>query len=369
MQKKVIALAVAGILAAPMAAQAGVEVYGKARLSFGSITNDDSASNHDKNKLAVSSHASRLGFKGAEDLGNGMKAVWQIERGIDFTDKTGPSGSDLSTRNTFAGLTGDFGTALLGTHDTPYKISTGSLDPFGDTFADYNAVIDSTQDARSANVVAYISPSMSGFTVAAAYVTDFVNDNLPDTTTTSATDKKKQPAISLAGMYSNGPLYAALAYQKVNETSATCSATKCEDIKGVKLGVGYKINQFNLGVVYEKVNASNSVDQKNAYISGVMDMGSGMNLKAAFGKKGNPTSMSNADAKFFALGVGKNMTANTELYALYTSIKDGVNATTAGVGAYGLGVGNQPIGAAGPVGGESKAAAFVVGINHNFSSM
>lgn len=362
MQKKLIALAVAGVLATPMMAQAAVEVYGKARVSVGSITNDDSTAGLDKSKLAVSSHASRLGFKGNEDLGDGLKAVWQIERGVDITDGS----STLSVRNTFAGLAGGFGTVILGTHDTPYKIATGSLDPFADTYADYNAVIDSTNDARSKNVIAYISPDMSGFTLAAAYVTDFNDDNLVDTTTYGGGNKKKQPAISLAGMYTNGPLFASLAYQKVDETGNTpAGATKADPLKATKLGLGYKINQFNVGLVYEDVDGGNSIKQKNTYLTGGMDVGSGVKVNLALGKKGNPTGTSDAEGKFFALGATKSLSANTEAYVQYASIKDGKNAGAA----YGLGVGNQAVGAAGPAGADAKAATFAVGLNINFSSM
>ena len=267
----------------------------------------------------------------------------------------------------------DFGTALLGTHDTPYKISTGSLDPFADTFGDYNAVIDSTHDARSANVIAYISPSMSGFTVAAAYVTDFATDNLPDTThygTGATATEKKQAAVSVAGMYSAGPLYASLAYQSVAETGGTpTGATQADALKAMKLGLGYKVSQFNVGFVYEDVDFGASSKQKNTYVSGVMDMGSGMSLKAALGKKGDLTSTSDTGATFFTLGAGKNLTANTEVYALYANIKDGKSATPSATGSGNLGVGNQVIGAAGAAGSDLKASAFVVGINHKFSSM
>jgi len=384
MQKKLIALAVAGVLAAP-AAMADVTVYGKARLSFGSISNDDPTAANDNSKLAISSHASRIGFKGSEDLDNGMKAVWQIERSVDFTDKS----STLGVRNSFVGMAGEFGTLLLGTHDTPYKIATGKLDPFGDTFADYNSIIGTAHDQRSRNVLAYISPDMSGFTLQAAYITDFLDDNLNDSNPNQA-----NPAISLAGMYSNGPLYVTLAYQSISEysgkmlngksiagTSVTesCSAaSKCGDATATKLGVGYQINQFNLGLVYETTSldtttggtyGGNSVDQSSTYLSGVMDLGSDMKLKAAYGKKDDldvSGTVNDTGATFYALGLSKNMSSNTELYALYTSVSNGKNA---GDMASDLGAGNQPINANGASGSDLNASAAVVGINLKFSSM
>ncbi len=347
MQKKIIALAVAGILAAPVAAQAGVEVYGKARLSVGVISNDDTTANREDSKLSISSHASRLGFKGTEDLGSGLKALWQIERSVDFTDKS----TELGVRNTFAGLAGDFGTVLLGAHDTPYKMATGSLDPFVDTFADYNAVIDSTNDARSKNVLAYLSPDMSGLTMAAALITDFTDDNLVDGPGT------EQRAISLAGMYKNGPLDASLAYQSVSEYTGT------EDMTAVKLGVGYAVAAATkLGFVYENVDMGNVVgDQSNLYFSATHGLGNGLTVNAAFGQKDDLGNTPDSGATFFAVGVNKALSDKTEVYALYTKIDNDVSAND-----YGLGVGNQSIGAAGT---EPTASALVAGINLKFSSM
>ncbi len=364
MQKKIIALAVAGILAAPVAAQAGVEVYGKARLSVGVISNDDATANREDSKLSISSHASRLGFKGTEDLGNGLKALWQIERSVDFTDKS----TTLGVRNTFAGLAGDFGTVLLGSHDTPYKMATGSLDPFADTFADYNAVIDSDNDARSRNILVYLSPDMSGLTMAAALITDFADDNLKDSNAS-----QEQGAISLAGMYKNGPLDASLAYQSVKDAVGT---GPYEDMTAVKLGVGYAVaSATKLGLVYENVDMGNVMgDQSNVYFSAAHGLGDGMTANFAFGQKGDLGNTSDSGATFFAVGVNKALSDKTELYALYTKIDGDKNANNA----YGLGVGNQSIGAAGTTGagtigspyvGDSSASALVAGINLKFSSM
>ena len=355
MQKKIVALAVAGILAAPMAAQAGVEVYGQGRLSMGIISNDDSNSAKEDSKLSITSHASRLGFKGNEDLGNGLKAMWQIERGVDFADGS----TTLGVRNTFVGVAGGFGTVLLGTHDTPYKMATGSLDVFVDTHADYNAVIDVTNDARSKNVLAYLSPDMSGFTLAAAVVTDVADDNLVDTTTTSATVAKKQPAISLAGMYKNGPLDASLAYQSMSETSTVMSGSKFDDLTAVKLGVGYAVAAATkLGFVYEDVDfGGNNNDQSNIYLSAAHGLGNGLTVKAAFGQKDDVGNNADTGATFFALGVNKALSDKTEVYALYTKLDSDKNDS------YDL----VNVGAAG--GTEDSASALAAGINIKFSSM
>ena len=150
MKKSLIALAVAGSFAAPaaFAATANVDIYGVMNIAI----EDTDVSGRDLN---VVDNFSRIGFKGSEDLGGGLKAIWQIESqlsnnaqdGVGGAYDAGTTGDSLGNRNTFIGLSGGFGTVLAGRHDTPYKIATGKYDIFGDTIADYNLCLLYTSDA------------------------------------------------------------------------------------------------------------------------------------------------------------------------------------------------------------------------------
>ena len=73
------------------AAQAGVEIYGKARVSV-DYNNNDNCAGFEKSNMSLSSDASRLGLKGDEDLGNGLSAMWTVEQNVDF-DAARPSTS------------------------------------------------------------------------------------------------------------------------------------------------------------------------------------------------------------------------------------------------------------------------------------
>jgi predicted porin len=100
----------------------------------------------------------------------------------------------------------------MGRHDTPLKLSTGKLDLFADTMADYNGTI-GFQDLRADNAVAYISPSFSGFTLAAAIIpgsmsTAGVGANIDSDSIAEG--------YSIAGIYSNGPFYGSVAYESVS---------------------------------------------------------------------------------------------------------------------------------------------------------
>ena len=70
MNKKLIVIGIAAVLAAPMVAQAGTEVYGGARVSVDFNSNGDDTTGNEKSKMSVGSNGSYLGFRGDEDLGN-----------------------------------------------------------------------------------------------------------------------------------------------------------------------------------------------------------------------------------------------------------------------------------------------------------
>lgn len=146
MNKKLLAIAVAGVMAAPMAAQADVNVYGKFKMGVSSV-NDGTNSG-----LAVTTDASRLGFKGSEDLGDGLEAIYQLETEV-FPDA---SGAATFGRNTFIGFKAGWGTVRMGKYDTAYKTTTAKMDPFADTAGDMTGTgFLSSYDLRENNMISY----------------------------------------------------------------------------------------------------------------------------------------------------------------------------------------------------------------------
>src|SRR5512143_4270427 len=119
MKKSLIALAVASAVSAPaFAATSNVDIYGKLHLSVNFL--NDQCDNKAQcigvntpanvaadgmNNVSISSNASRIGFKGTEDLGGGLAAIWQVETGFNADGQTsGGSSGAWATRNTFVGL-------------------------------------------------------------------------------------------------------------------------------------------------------------------------------------------------------------------------------------------------------------------------
>jgi predicted porin len=117
----------------------------------------------------VNDRNSRLGVKGSEDLGNGLKAIYKME----FAVHVG-SGDTITNRNQYVGLAGGFGTVLMGRHDTPTKMIQAK-DLFNDggltdnkTIAGGLGVMGKGMENRLSNVVAYVSPSFAGVKLLAA---------------------------------------------------------------------------------------------------------------------------------------------------------------------------------------------------------
>ena len=121
MQKKLIALAVAGLgLSSTAFAQTNVTIYGIFDATFDSVKADDTttpvAGAANRPSLSrINSNSSYIGFKGTEDLEGGLKAIFQFETGFN-TDAGIYSGS---ARDTFLGLQGGWGTVKLGNFSGP----------------------------------------------------------------------------------------------------------------------------------------------------------------------------------------------------------------------------------------------------------
>jgi predicted porin len=124
MNKKMIALAVAGVMAAPIAS-AAPSVYGRvqAELADAEWTVDGNAALSDEGRNLVDNAMGRVGIKGSEDLGNGLSALYKYE----FKTNTVTSGG-LSDRATYVGLKGAFGTVTFGRNAGAYKGT--NLDPY-----------------------------------------------------------------------------------------------------------------------------------------------------------------------------------------------------------------------------------------------
>ncbi len=350
MKKKLLTLAVAAAL--PMAAQAAnaeVTIYGKLHASIDYVDYDANNTTigaggapYDRDsQWDVTSRASRLGFKGSEDLGNGLKFIWKVETQMSITD-----GGTFGFRNTYVGLAGGWGTFLYGRHDTPVKMSTGKLDIFADTIADYNIGSQTGGfggfiDIRANDAIAYVSPNFSGLTLIGAIVPD------ADANAAGTGDGSGDLAggYSLAAMYSNGGLFIAGGYENVDNLA---DETFDADLSHWRIGAGYDFNNFHIGGVYQQadgafagfVDASgNFIDFKTYTINGSYKFGNNV-VKAMWLRTDWDDDITILDGAgtdttdstdSWAIGLDHNFSKRSKVYVIYADSDINLHTTNFGL--------------------------------------
>jgi predicted porin len=350
-----------------------IEVYGAAKVSVDMITTDAKATGADKSLTKVSSNSSRIGFKGTEALDDDLSAVMQLELGINYdstqtsvvSSVTPSPVSSKSTnidkityRNSYAGLSSKtFGALIFGINDTPYKISTGSLDPFADTMADYNAIIGTVNgtsdfDLRAINTVMYTSPKFGGFQIMAQTSTTGQESD------TSTTGNKQEYSVSAT--YNGGPVYVALA-NEVHKNGFGSLDVLGKKIEGTKVGVGLTLEGTKVGLVYENLKDSvtdNACTRDAVYLAVSQKLGN-ETIKVAYGMAEdgkNPNTKTGATLA--AIGVDHSFSKRTTAYVLYAKMDNDKDAT------YGLGQSGAG-GSYTPKAGESPSV-ISFGMNHSF---
>jgi len=256
MKKTLIALTLLGSAAGLVQAQTSVTVYGA--VDIGVIKTKDrptAIGRGDNNKL---------GFKGVEDLGGGLKALFQLE--MRFEPDTGTTESfpnrPLFQGQTRVGLQGDFGTIRLGRGLTAAQIGIIPFDPYGAAanrgnlldfvLAGFNSepLAPGSAGNRLSNALFYDTPNINGFHAAVTLATKEAITAGNGVTTTP-----KKNAYSLSGDYANGPIKAAINY----ETNA----------------INTKLTQFGLSfLVLPELNLIGSFARQKSGTNGLTTKGS-----------------------------------------------------------------------------------------------
>ena len=228
MKKTLVAAALLGAFAGVAQAQTAVQIYGN--IDVGMVKRTDQT-------LAIGKRASNtLGFKGTEDLGNGLKALFQVE--MRYEPDTGTNennGRPLFQGQTRVGLQGDFGMVRLGRGLTPFQEIVGSFEPWHGlptqagfytdiSVAGFNsAPLDvggtSPNNNRVSNAIFYNSPVANGFQVNASWASKEANGGSLTGVGTGAASyaagaQASANPFSIAGTYNNGPAAAMLAYER-----------------------------------------------------------------------------------------------------------------------------------------------------------
>jgi predicted porin len=380
MQKKIIALAVAGLVSGAAFAQSNVTVYGVADLTFDRVqaTGATVSGSSLKARNRVSSNSSLLGFKGSEALGNGMNAVFQLESTVGIDSATGIT----LNRDSYVGLNGGFGTVVMGNLTGPTRGLGAAMDPFagatgigansallgklgGERFTSAAAVPSAAAatctasttcasifDTRWTNAIAYISPSFGGVNVTAAYV---ANENKSADGFDGTASQRNTWGYDVGVKYAAGPIMAALTQNqvKVGDTAST----KATD---TRLGGTYNFGMGTVGLMFDRVKAEatgTSVKRNAWFVPVTFNVGSGK-IIAQYGQaadiKGCAAGCDDTAGKLMAVGYEHSLSKRTMLKAIYSQVKNEASASyDFGVNASGAASGADPKG-------------FQVGVRHSF---
>ena len=417
--KKLIAAAVAAAVIAPASVMAaGPTLYGKIHMAVENHDNNGSnallgtpgfeAENTKYDEWNLSSRSSRIGVKGSEDLGNGMKVGYLIEWEVGMDSG---SSNDLSTRNRAVTLSGDWGTALLGKWDTPFKTLGRKFDMFGDRIGDLrNMNTGAVIDQRAENVAAYVTPNMNGFTATIAYSFDALSTGLDDDGVSRGGDNSDSSAWTFNAIYNNGPLMAGIGYVDYSTGSFSVSngspatvivdpvtglpATKpavastscfqsstvnnCENEKAWRAGASYKFGDFKVAATYTDISNASGMDGKDTSIwslGGSYTMGNNI-IKVQYASRDEYDDWKNATgakvtnsgqdtgADMWVIGLDHKMSKRTTVYAAYATMDNDKNS--AGTS---WSQGNSSSNGSAGVnsqGNAQDADSFAVGIIHKF---
>ena len=283
MEKRILAVAVAGALAVPAIAfaQSTVQIYGRVTYEWGRA---DQGSGRPDLDFADTPGGSAIGFKGVEQLGGGTSAWFQCESSADIT---GFDTSSICTRNSAVGFRGGFGNIFAGKWDTPMKRALGlgtvgaeetgilgmSFLPFGGSGgADISgAGVDSQLrhrwKRRESNIMQYETPRWGGFQLMGAITA-------ANGTASRVSGANEEPRLwSVAATYANGPLGIGLTYEEHMEAGANVPAGG-RDLDDTAWGaaIGYRFGPVRVGATYlesEYETAGGRTLEKKSWTAGV----------------------------------------------------------------------------------------------------
>lgn len=333
------ALALAGLLqfglAASAQAQSSVQLYGLMDMSAGRFqtAGTEKLWRADSGNMTTSF----IGFKGTEDLGGGLKAVFQIEHflRLDAGAAGRFNGDAFWARSAYVGLQNEYGTVTLGRNTTPLFVSTLVFNAIGDSFGFSPSIrqlftpstglgmLPFFGDTGWSNSLAYSSPKFGGLSFS-------LLGNLGEGAA-GATGKNVGGNV----MYFGGPLSGTVAFQQVkNGANGTPAGFDKQDTW--QLGGAYDFGVGKLFAQYTSVKTSATVDTDTKMwgLGASVPIGSGK-LLAQYGKSTADVGAGEVTHKVFTVGYDYFLSKNTDLYVMAMNDKV-TNASTGNTIAAGI---------------------------------
>ncbi len=351
-------------------AQSSVEIYGIIDQSYSSLTGKGSVEDGSTKVTSTTTGnqsglaTQRIGFRGTEDLGGGLKGRFQIESSL----SAGNAGTNgFGSRPTFVGLEGSFGTVLLGRQDTPLlkavvpqlagganniagqlmwsPLNASLIDPTATADLGFGRLARETTIDRAIN---YITPTFNGFNAELQYGQNSVKTD----TTGVARDTDKTSDIGLNVKYANGPLTVNAA---THDQKATINSAEAGRNKNNYVGATYNLGVANLSLQYATSKRTlagvQAYNNKGTQLGVQVPVSATLSAFASYGFGTREFGIAADNDKFkntaMQLGAAYSLSKRTKLYAVYGSSKlKGDTAATAGL--------------------QWKETQYAMGVNHSF---
>lgn len=280
MKKTSVVVAMAMVAASAVQAEP-VTVYGQLNVSAQSSDEGDGRFSE------LKSNSSRFGLKGDYELEDGLKLVYQLEWGVDLADVG--DGDNITSRNQYVGLAGNFGEIRLGRHDTALKDAQGKIDLFSDYEADVKNLWKG--EVRASDSITYYTPTYNGFGLHLTYIMEDAAD--------------AEDAYSASVYYGDENL------KNSNFYAAIAIDSEVAGFDTLRLQAQGKVAGFKLGAMYHTQEDIVSGLEKDGWLASAAYPLGKTELKAQY--------QTLEDDNALSLGVDYKAGKNTTLYGWYSS--------------------------------------------------
>ncbi len=302
-------------------------------------------------QLAVQSggvSGSRLGFKGTEDLGGGLKAQFQLESGLLADTGAQANSTTFFSRQSWVGLSSDsWGSVSAGRQTIPQYDILDAFDTFGTGVGSSASSSIVSTTSRANNSVKYRSPTMGGFSGVALV-------GLGETAPTATNSGDNANVYALGSTYTAGPFSAGLA---LNMFKRSTNAAK--DARYVLAAASYDFGVAKLSGTVQKVrnlSGTDTVDRTEAMMGVNVPVTTNNTVSAAVGQV-TTSGKSSLNARQWTLGATHVMSKRTSFYGVLSYIGNGADTSYTTTAANGLG----PTTSAG-----KDVSSLQVGVRHAF---
>jgi predicted porin len=317
MKKSLLALAVLGAFAGAASAQSSVTMYGLLDLAItkgnGGTSGNNGANGLSEAYLMKQSAASRLGFRGTEDIGGGWSAQFQIEHRFTPDDGNTNVNTPFWGARSYVQITNAaVGSVYMGRDYGPEFWPAVKVDPFGwdgvaqingMQYANYSTALNGASSVRTSNTGGFKSRSFGGLTVQLAV---------------SLGEGAAGAGRVVGGNveYAGGPIYAGLGF------SQTTDGTN-DDHQLINFGAGYDLG-FIRPLIYfaqSKTGPAGTITGRDIMLALTAPIGPGK-LKFAFDRLDSNTSLGNttlANSILDKVGIGYDypLSKRTNVYVDY----------------------------------------------------